>query len=247
MQLSFRDVLEVFHVSEKEVHDWIEKKKMPFTVANEQRHFNYIALLDWALENKIKLTPEVLALGKKQKQDSGIIYESLKTGGIYYDIPGSTREEIIKAIVEVLPLPQKSNKELLVAMFIAREKLTSTGVGNGIAMPHVRNPVVLPIVRPSITLCFLKDPVDFKAIDHKPVYIVFTLLTPTVKEHMTILSRLAFCLQNSRLLEFLHARVPSEQILAEVKVLESMTSIFPIASSGKAGEIAKGRFDNPLN
>jgi PTS system nitrogen regulatory IIA component len=164
-------------------------------------------------------------LGEQQKQDSGIIYEALKAGGIYYDILGETRIEVIKAIVDVLPLPQKSNKELLVAMFIAREKLTSTGVGNGIAMPHVRNPVVLSIKQPSITLCFLKDPVDFKAIDHKPVTIVFTLLTSTVKEHMTILSRLAFCLQNARLLEYLHTKASSEQILAEVKVLESMTSL----------------------
>ncbi len=225
MQLSFRDVLEVFHVPEKVVHDWIDKKNMPCTRANEQYHFNYIALLDWALGNKIKLTPELLALGEKQKQYSGVIYEALKTGGIYYDILGSHRDEVIKAIVDVLPLPQKSNKELLVSMFIAREKLTSTGVGNGIAMPHVRSPVVLPIARSSITLCFLKEPVDFNAIDHKPVYVVFTLLTPTVKEHMVILSRLAFCLQNTRLLEFLHTKASSEQILAEVRVLESITTL----------------------
>jgi len=225
MQLTFRDVLEVFHVQEKVVHDWIEKKNMPCIRANEQYHFNYIALLDWALEKKIRLTPEMLALGERQKQPSGLIYEALKAGGIHYDIPGSDREEVIKAIVNVLPLPSKTNKGMLEAMFIAREKLTSTGVGNGIAMPHMRNPVVLTIDRPSITLCFLKEPVDFKAIDHKPVDIVFTLLTPNVKEHMAILSRLAYCLQNQRLLDCLRVKAPAEQILAELRVLESMSSL----------------------
>ena len=225
MQLTFRDVLEVFHVPEKVVHDWIEKKNMPFIRANEQYHFNYIALLDWALDKKITLTPEVLALGDRQKQHLGLIYEALKTGGIYYDMPGDNREEVIKSIVDILPLPPRSNKELLVSMFIAREKLTSTGVGNGIAMPHMRNPVVLSIDRPSITLSFLKNLVDFKAVDHKPVFIVFTLLTSNVKEHMAILSRLAFCLQNARLLECLHSKESSGQILAEIRVLESMTSL----------------------
>ena len=225
MQLTFRDVIEAFHVSEAQVRDWIEKKKMPYTVANEQRYFNYIALLDWALDNKIKLTPEVLSLAEREKKHSGIVYEGIKTGGIFYDILGANREEVIKAIVDIMPLPQKLNRIMLEAMLISREKLISTGIGNGIAMPHVRNPIVLSIEKPSISLCFLKDPVDFKAIDHKPVYIVFTLLTPTVKEHMAILSRLAFCLQNQRLLEFLHSRASPEEILAEFKVLDSMTSL----------------------
>ena len=225
MQLRFRDVLEAFHVPEKVVYEWIEKKNMPCTRANDQYHFNYIALLDWALENKIQLTPDILSLGEKEKQHAGILYEALKTGGIYYDVPGNNREEVIKSIVDLLPLPQKSNKALLVSMFIAREKLASTGVGNGIAMPHVRNPVVLSLARPSVTLSFLKSPVEFKANDHKPVYIVFTLLTPTVKEHLTLLSRLAFCLQNARLLEFLHIKASSEQILAEITVLEFTVSL----------------------
>jgi PTS system nitrogen regulatory IIA component len=222
MQLTFRDVIEAFHVSENEVHDWIEKKNMPYTMANEQRYFNYIALLDWALGNKIPLTPELLSLGEREQKRTDIVYKALRAGGIFYDVLGKNRMEVIKAIVDILPLGPKLNKETLGAMLISREKLTSTGVGGGIAIPHVRNPIVLPMDRSSISLCFLKNTVDFKAMDHKPVNIVFTLLAPTVKEHMAILSRLAFCLQNARLLEFLHDRAPAEQILAEFKVLDSI-------------------------
>jgi len=225
MQLTFKDVLEVFHVQEKTIHEWIEKKKMPFTMANEQHHFNYISLLDWALQNKIQLTPEILTLGERQKQQAGIIYDAIKIGGIFYDMPGDNKEEVIKAIVDVLPLPPKANKELLVSMFIAREKLSSTAVGDGIALPHVRNPVVLSIDQPSITLSFLKNSIDFNAQDHKPVHIIFTLLTPSVKVHMAILSRLAFCLQNPRLQECLQSKASSEQILAELRVLESMATM----------------------
>ncbi|HLD69732.1 MAG TPA: helix-turn-helix domain-containing protein [Candidatus Omnitrophota bacterium] len=62
MKLTVNDIVKIFAVPERTVHDWIEKKNMPFTRANEQVRFNYIALLDWAMENKIKLTPEILAL-----------------------------------------------------------------------------------------------------------------------------------------------------------------------------------------
>jgi len=220
MELAVKDIVRIFAVPENTVNDWIEKKGMPCIRTNEQYRFNYIALLDWALEKNIRLTPEVLALGDREKQHEETVYQAIKAGGIYYDVPGNDREEVLKAIVDVLPLPPKLNKASLWQMLVAREKVTSTAVGNGIAIPHVRNPVVLSVDRPSITLCFLKDAVDFKAPDHKPVYVVFVLLTPSVKKHLAILSRLAFCLQNPRLQQCLQEKASSEKILAEVRVLE---------------------------
>lgn len=227
MELTVNDIIKTFAVPEHTVNDWIEKKGMPCIRANEQYRFNYIALLDWALEKKIRLTPEVLALGDREKQHEGALYQAIKAGGIYYDIPGDDREEALKAVVDVLPLPPKLNKEALWQMLVAREKTVSTAIGNGIAIPHVRNPVVLSIDRPSITLCFLKNAVDFKAMDHKPVSIVFVLLTPSVKKHLAILSRLAFCLQNPRLQQCLQERASSEEILAEVRVIESTATLLP--------------------
>ncbi|PIW60523.1 MAG: PTS fructose transporter subunit IIA, partial [Candidatus Omnitrophica bacterium CG12_big_fil_rev_8_21_14_0_65_50_5] len=133
----------------------------------------------------------------------------------------------LKSVVDLLPLPPKMNKASLWQMLVAREHMMSTAVGNGVAIPHVRNPVVLHIDHPSVTLCFLKKPVDFKAIDDKPVFILFTILSPSVKKHLAILSRLAFCLQNTKLQDYLHARATQEQILAEIRILESKLSPIP--------------------
>jgi PTS system nitrogen regulatory IIA component len=229
MELMVNDIVKIFGIPERTVNGWIEKKHMPCIKVNDQYRFNYIELVDWALEKKIKLTPDLLALGDREDHVSGILYQALTAGNIYYDVPGSDREEVLKSIVELLPLPQKLNKKSLWQMLIARERMMSTAIGNGIAIPHVRNPVVLSIDQPSITLCFLKKPVDFKALDGKPVFIFFTLLSPSVKKHLAILGRLAFCLQNIKLQEYLHARASREQILAEIRVLESK---IPPLSSG---------------
>lgn len=224
MELTVNDIVKIFRIPEKTVNRWVEKKGMPYIKVNEQYRFNYIALLDWALKKKIKLTPEVLAMGDREKNHSSILYQAIKAGNIYYDTLGDNREEALKAIVDVLPLPQKLNKESLFQMLIAREKMMTTAIGNGMAIPHVRNPVVLSIDQPSVTLCFLKNPIDFKALDRKPVFVVFTILSPSVKEHLAILSRLAFCLQNKRLQEYLQSRASGEQILAEIRILESTLS-----------------------
>ncbi len=220
MELTFKDVVNIFAVSEETVNSWIEKRRLPCIMANEQYRFNYIELLDWAIENKIRLTSELLTLKDPTSYNKEILYQALNSGHIYYDVSGSSREEVLKSIVELLPLSPKLNKKSLWQMLIAREKMMSTAIGNGIAIPHVRNPVVLQMERPSVTLCFLKKPVDFKALDGRPISILFILLSPSVKKHLAILSRLAFCLQNELLQKYLQEKAPREQILAELKVLE---------------------------
>lgn len=221
MQISVLDIMRIFEVEEKTIYDWIAKKRMPCIKANEQYRFNYIELLDWAIENKIRLTPEILALENREDHDPNSLYQALKAGNIFYDVQGSHPEEVLKSIVDLLPLPQGLNKKSLWQMLIAREKIMSTAIGHGIAIPHVRNPVVLHMEYPSVTLCFLKKPVDFKALDGQPVFILFTLLSPSVKKHLETLSRLAFCLQNEKLQKFLHEKASREQILAETRILES--------------------------
>lgn len=220
MELSFKDVVNVFAVTEDTVNSWIEKMSLPCIKANEQYRFNYIELLDWAIENNISLTPELLSLKDPSSYNNEVLYQAISSGNIYYDIPGDNREEVLRSIVDLLVFPQKVNKKSLCQMLIAREMMGSTAIGNGIAIPHVRNPVVLHMEQASIALCFLKKPVDFNALDGKPIAILFIIFSPSVKTHLAILSRLAFCLQNALLQKYLHEKVAREQILAEIKLLE---------------------------
>ena len=55
------------------------------------------------------------------------------------------------------------------SVLLAREALGSTGIGDGIAMPHVRNPIVLPVDAPIVSLCYLEEAVAVGAVDGKPV------------------------------------------------------------------------------
>src|SRR3989338_4595588 len=220
MQLTFRDILRVFAVPEKTVRDWIGKKGMPCVMANEQYRFNYINLLEWALEKDIKLTPEILNLGDLEFEGH-VLSNALKRGDVHYDIAGNNREEVLKTVVDILPLPPGMDRKHLFEMLWARESMASTAVGNGIAIPHVRNPIVLHIDQPVVTVCFLKSPIDFKALDRKPVFILFTVLSPSVKMHLAILARLAFCLHDPKLLDYLHRRAPREKVLADFFVLEA--------------------------
>ncbi|MBI3306553.1 MAG: PTS sugar transporter subunit IIA [Candidatus Omnitrophica bacterium] len=225
MQISVRDIIRIFQVEEKTIYGWIAKKKMPCMKVNEQYRFNYVELLEWALKNRISLTGDILALGEHQPNGLCILSDALKVGGVYYDVQGRNREEVLKNVIELLPLPLEMDKKSLLEMFLAREAMESTAVGNGIALPHLRRPTVLNVEEPLVSLCFLKNAVDFNASDRKPVSILFALVSPSTKMHLLILSRLSFCLQDPGFQKYLHRKAPKEQIVAETIVVESRLAL----------------------
>ena len=68
---------------------------------------------------------------------------------------------------------------------------------------------------------FLDRPVDFDAIDDLPVFVLFLLLSPTVQDHLTLLSRLSFCLRDGPFVAFLKKIPEQEALLARVKKFET--------------------------
>lgn len=78
---------------------------------------------------------------------------------------------------------------------IGRERLGSTGLGNGVALPHGR---IHGLKQPIAALVILKHGIDFDAIDRKPVDLLFALLVPeeSTDEHLQILARLASLFSN---------------------------------------------------
>jgi PTS system nitrogen regulatory IIA component len=132
-----------------------------------------------------------------------------------------------------LALPEGVDRELLLRLFLAREASASTAIGDGIAIPHVRNPIVLHVSRPTMTVAFLARPVDFGALDGKPVHVLFSIISPTNRSHLQLLSRLSFALHDSQLREAVMRQAPREIILQEFRRVEAGMDV-PAAPTGKA-------------
>ncbi len=84
----------------------------------------------------------------------------------------------------------------------------------------MRNPILLHVARPVVTLCFLARPIAFDALDGKPVHALFALICPTVRMHLALLARLSFVLQDDRFKRALAEQSPREDVLAEVRRIE---------------------------
>jgi PTS system nitrogen regulatory IIA component len=122
--------------------------------------------------------------------------------------------------VNGLTLPPNSDRESLAQLLMAREALGSTAIGEGIAIPHVRRPILFNTSTPSISLCFIEKPIDFTAFDGQPVFAIFLIISPTARLHLHLLSRLSFALHDSRFKASLARRAAPEDILAELERVE---------------------------
>ena len=93
-------------------------------------------------------------------------------------------------------------------------------IGGRIAIPHPRSPIVLHVSRPIISLSFLETPIDFEAPDGKPVGIIFTIVSPTIRAHLHLLSRLSYALKDDSWRRILAAPGVREEILDLLKRIE---------------------------
>ena len=113
-------------------------------------------------------------------------------------LSGRSKKRVLENISQLLAAQLGSGGEQsdrLLDNFVAREKLGSTGLGNGVAIPHCRTQGVKKI-HGCITK--LATPVDFDAVDDQPVDLVFALVVPEEKndEHLCTLARIATIMQD---------------------------------------------------
>jgi nitrogen PTS system EIIA component len=217
MQLTVRDVAELLNVSEKSIYRWITEGSLPAYRMSGQYRFNRAELLEWATAQKINVSPKIFLETELHQAPLPDLAEALQAGGVFYRIGGRDKEAVLRAVVEVLRLPEGVDREFLFQVLWAREALESTAIGDGIAIPHVRNPIVLHVDKPLITLCFLETPVDFGALDGKPVHALFTLISPTVRAHLHFLSRIAFILREGEFKDMIMKQAGRDEILGAVR------------------------------
>jgi PTS system nitrogen regulatory IIA component len=219
MDLSVRDVARLLTVSEDTVYRWVRAGTLPAHRVHDQYRFNRVELQEWAAKNKYRISPELFA-SESSAEGSPLLHAALERGGIFYQVPGHRREEVLEAITQLPAIPPSVNRQLLYQLLVAREALASTGIGEGIAIPHPRDPVVVELDEPHVILGFLDQPVDFRAIDAEPVRMVFLMLSPSVRAHLQMLARLAFALHDQTLKDLLRAPAPKDALLNRFRLVE---------------------------
>lgn len=222
MQLTVRQAAAYFGVDDQTVRRWIAERDLPVHRANERLHLNAIEIWEWAIEHGVPVSRRLLDDARRKPEHVPPLSELLERGGVHRDIPAAAGAKggVLAGVVAGLPLPPEVDRDFLLTVLEAREAMGSTGIGDGIAIPHVRNPILLHVKRPFVSLFLLEHPVDFGAIDGKPVHALFVVVAPSVPVHLRVLAQLGHVLRDAGLRALLAERASAERILGRVRELE---------------------------
>ena len=216
MNLSVHDAANLLKVSEKTIYRWIKQQAVPAYRVKDQYRFNRAELLEWATSRRLNVSCEIFQEPEDEGQAPPSLLAALEAGGVFYRISGFDKEGALLGVVQVLRLPEEVDREFLLRVLLAREAIAPTAVGDGIAIPHVRKPLVLNVRRPSLALCFLERPIDYGALDGKPVGTLFTIISPTTRAHLHLMSKLSFVLRDSGVRRAVRQQAPRAEILQKI-------------------------------
>lgn len=219
MDLKIKDVAELLHVSEKMIFRCINENKIPYYRINNQYRFNRGELNEWMLTNR-DITPAE-ALSARAAESGVDLSECLRRGGIYYHVAGNCVEDAIRNAMSTVNLPPELNREETIVHLLNREAIMPTAVGCGVAIPHPRSPIVAEIANESLAICFLAEPVNFKAADGKLVHVMFIVLSANQPRHLEILFKISsLCLQE-QFMGLLLRRASETEIIAYIESMKS--------------------------
>jgi PTS system nitrogen regulatory IIA component len=217
MELSVRDVATAFQVSENTVFRWIVEKNLPAQQLNGVYRFNRVQLLEWAALHRLAPSADVF---RPNGNVMPRLDDALRAGRVVDGLPGKDRPSVLKALSEVLPVPEDMDREELLLLFAGREALGSTAIGDGVALPHPRHPIVMPGRPASVTVCYLANPLDFAAPDGKPVHTLFAMLSPTARTHIHLLARLLTALRDTGFREAVRRKAGAGELVEQARRLE---------------------------
>ena len=159
-------------------------------------------------------------MGRSMKNSSSLsLSEMLTPGRINLNLQSTDREAVLSELVNQIPelVKQPEARQTLLRALREREQLHSTGIGDGIALPHARNALVGLVDHPLIVFGRHVEGIPYGAIDAVPARMFFLLIAPTVTQHLAILARLSRLLRDPRLRQNLLVADSREKVIELIR------------------------------
>jgi len=134
---------------------------------------------------------------------------------IITDLQASNKEDAIRAMIDSLKTAgsiKPDDAESILAAVLKREELGSTGIGNGVAVPHTKHPSVDQLIA---TVALAKEGLDFASLDGEDVYILFLLISPPDRpgDHLRGLENISRHLRNPNFCNFLKQSKSKDEVV----------------------------------
>lgn len=220
MRLTLKEVAQCLHLPLSTVERWIRQGRIPIQRAENGLIFNDSALEKWAATHNLPFTRPLKDRPLQEVSRLENLLPVMQRGGVLPNVKGDDVPTVLQTAVQNIQALSEVEKPALYERLLERENLTSTGIGKGVAIPHPHDPLADVMDKPLITTCFLEKWIDFAAIDDQPVFVMFILISPTIKIHLHLLSRLSFCVRDDAFVEFLKTAPDEDVFFSKIAEIE---------------------------
>lgn len=198
----------------------VEARQLPHHLVQDQPRFDRVDLLEHATKRRMRVATELFEDARATVDGSRLrVSRLLEAGGIHRAVAGTTPATLLGALTRVVELPEGIDRDVVAAIVEARGGLNP--VGNGIALPHSRAPVAVAPHGPLLALGFPLQPIACETPDGKPVQAAFLIISPSIRIHLDVLSKLGAALLDPDLQALLSRRASDDELLDRLRQLEA--------------------------
>jgi PTS system nitrogen regulatory IIA component len=219
--LSIRDLAKDYKMSEKNLKTIIGDHNIPTLMVKGKTLVNVRAFDAWMAINLKRLSVENLeTIERDDKNKACKIHPLLNEMHVLFNPPDLTKIQILKRLVDTLgdsKVVDKKNLPLILKAVIDRERLCSTAIMNGVAIPHPRSAMEQYIEKPALVLAISKRGIDFESDDGKKTHLFFLICAHSTDVHLKVMARLSRLLRSPK---FRHELIISETFDQVVGIFE---------------------------
>lgn len=200
--MTLAEVAEYLKISEKSVLRMIQKEQIPCAKVGNQWRFMRSMIDDW-LMSKMNVYPQNdLSRIMNLEHQFFSISRMIKRNWVIFDIEPGTKEQVLRRLIQ--PLYDEEiiqDPEVFLGKLMERERMVSTAIGKGVAIPHVRNPQENPNGKPVLIIGICKDGTVYDSLDGELTRLFFLLYTDSEILHLRMMRKLSQILRNKELIE----------------------------------------------
>jgi mannitol/fructose-specific phosphotransferase system IIA component (Ntr-type) len=151
------------------------------------------------------------------------IGELISAATVELRLTGRLRDDVLSELVAKIPeiANKAETRQTLLRALQEREQLHSTGIGDGVALPHARNALVGLVEKPVIVFGRHETGIAYGSIDAQPARLFFLLVTTTVTQHLQILARISRLVRDPQLRQNLLIADRAEKVVSLIRESEA--------------------------
>lgn len=225
MDLNRFEVARLLNISEKTLDRWVKEESIPAYQMEGELRFDRHEIENWVInrqnDKNVAMPSEVVTIGGTLQYS---LYRAIHRGGVLYDVPGCTKEEVISRAVSGIAERLDLDAEALTGLLLEREERQATSLNHGIGIPHTRD-FLIPSPHDVVVVIFPQQLLDYGAMDGQPVHTMFLLLACDDNRHLHLLAKIAHFSSDPKMRDLLVSRPSRTEFFEGIKTWEGQLQL----------------------